>query len=230
MKDEVLGNLSMDETKLAALGSALSVNSERMPLTVLHGFLTALISSPELAKPSEWLPYVLGIDPSMKADVTDDMVHLLMSFHNKIAGDLLNEETYSLITYTSHCIHTEKTATEGEITDWCQGYIEGMHFDACWDDEAVMLAFPIAVLAKEMNLKGTLDANGNMIEDDTEHLKTFCEMLPEVIQDIYFYFLEQRLPRHTPASSPKIGRNERCPCGSGLKYKKCCLNETEVYH
>ncbi|MEP3198214.1 MAG: NERD domain-containing protein [Lentilitoribacter sp.] len=22
----------------------------------------------------------------------------------------------------------------------------------------------------------------------------------------------------------KIGRNERCPCGSGLKYKKCCLN------
>ncbi|WP_366919527.1 SEC-C metal-binding domain-containing protein [Hydrocarboniphaga sp.] len=20
----------------------------------------------------------------------------------------------------------------------------------------------------------------------------------------------------------KIGRNERCPCGCGLKYKKCC--------
>ena len=22
---------------------------------------------------------------------------------------------------------------------------------------------------------------------------------------------------------PKIGRNEPCPCGSGLKYKKCCM-------
>ena len=22
----------------------------------------------------------------------------------------------------------------------------------------------------------------------------------------------------------KIGRNEPCPCGSGLKYKKCCLD------
>jgi hypothetical protein len=22
----------------------------------------------------------------------------------------------------------------------------------------------------------------------------------------------------------KIGRNEPCPCGSGLKYKRCCLN------
>jgi len=23
---------------------------------------------------------------------------------------------------------------------------------------------------------------------------------------------------------PKIGRNAPCPCGSGLKYKKCCMN------
>ena len=23
-------------------------------------------------------------------------------------------------------------------------------------------------------------------------------------------------------TEPKIGRNEKCPCGSGLKYKKCC--------
>ena len=22
---------------------------------------------------------------------------------------------------------------------------------------------------------------------------------------------------------PKIGRNEPCPCGSGKKYKKCCM-------
>lgn len=25
-------------------------------------------------------------------------------------------------------------------------------------------------------------------------------------------------------SNRKIGRNEKCPCGSGKKYKKCCLN------
>jgi preprotein translocase subunit SecA len=24
-------------------------------------------------------------------------------------------------------------------------------------------------------------------------------------------------------STPKIGRNDPCPCGSGKKYKKCCL-------
>jgi uncharacterized protein YecA (UPF0149 family) len=24
--------------------------------------------------------------------------------------------------------------------------------------------------------------------------------------------------------APKVGRNDPCPCGSGKKYKKCCLN------
>ncbi len=33
---------------------------------------------------------------------------------------------------------------------------------------------------------------------------------------------------HAPAvtyqrSAPKVGRNDACPCGSGKKYKKCCL-------
>lgn len=26
-----------------------------------------------------------------------------------------------------------------------------------------------------------------------------------------------------PVRSAKVGRNEPCPCGSGQKYKKCCL-------
>lgn len=26
----------------------------------------------------------------------------------------------------------------------------------------------------------------------------------------------------------KIGRNESCPCGSGKKYKKCCLERDSV--
>ncbi|WP_369291525.1 SEC-C metal-binding domain-containing protein [Sphingobium sp. DC-2] len=24
-------------------------------------------------------------------------------------------------------------------------------------------------------------------------------------------------------STVKVGRNEPCPCGSGLKFKKCCI-------
>lgn len=35
---------------------------------------------------------------------------------------------------------------------------------------------------------------------------------------------QQRQPDRAPGVrwSPKVGRNDPCPCGSGLKYKKCC--------
>jgi hypothetical protein len=29
-------------------------------------------------------------------------------------------------------------------------------------------------------------------------------------------------PQGRPANVPKPGRNDACPCGSGIKYKKCC--------
>ncbi|MBI3925366.1 MAG: SEC-C domain-containing protein [Armatimonadetes bacterium] len=38
--------------------------------------------------------------------------------------------------------------------------------------------------------------------------------------------LESLQPRSKP-TGPRAGRNERCPCGSGRKYKKCCLSADE---
>jgi SEC-C motif len=37
---------------------------------------------------------------------------------------------------------------------------------------------------------------------------------------------QARHPHHAAAISTRqpVGRNDRCPCGSGKKYKKCCLN------
>jgi tetratricopeptide (TPR) repeat protein len=28
---------------------------------------------------------------------------------------------------------------------------------------------------------------------------------------------------------PKVGRNEPCPCGSGKKYKRCCLGKDQAF-
>lgn len=37
--------------------------------------------------------------------------------------------------------------------------------------------------------------------------------------------LREGIPKLIPIHrlTPKIGRNAKCPCGSGKKYKKCCL-------
>lgn len=33
---------------------------------------------------------------------------------------------------------------------------------------------------------------------------------------------------HTFVRRTKIGRNAQCPCGSGLKFKKCCIQQGVV--
>ncbi len=38
----------------------------------------------------------------------------------------------------------------------------------------------------------------------------------------HWYFTEGSLAKPRPIVVDKIGRNDPCPCDSGLKYKKCC--------
>ncbi|HNQ01449.1 MAG: SEC-C domain-containing protein [Syntrophobacterales bacterium] len=41
-------------------------------------------------------------------------------------------------------------------------------------------------------------------------------------------FLEKLFsPEKSPAKKPETGRNDACPCGSGKKYKRCCLDSDE---
>lgn len=38
----------------------------------------------------------------------------------------------------------------------------------------------------------------------------------------WVYVDGQMNPHSAPRQGSKVGRNDPCPCGSGLKYKKCC--------
>jgi uncharacterized protein YchJ len=40
-----------------------------------------------------------------------------------------------------------------------------------------------------------------------------------------FYKKPEPVYQQIPVKKKKIGRNEPCPCGSGKKYKRCCLNK-----
>jgi len=39
----------------------------------------------------------------------------------------------------------------------------------------------------------------------------------------HWRYLDGKLNKGAPISVKKMGRNEPCPCGSGKKYKRCCL-------
>ncbi len=52
---------------------------------------------------------------------------------------------------------------------------------------------------------------------------------PSLIDKIYYE--KNGIPYHypgiteTPRKRNKVGRNDKCPCGSGLKFKKCCIDK-----
>ncbi|MEN8150382.1 MAG: SEC-C metal-binding domain-containing protein [Planctomycetota bacterium] len=58
----------------------------------------------------------------------------------------------------------------------------------------------------ERRLRGLLD-------------RPLIDVIPETAPDIYGGFTVKR-------AAPRVGRNEPCPCGSGKKYKRCCLDRT----
>ncbi|MGD9164120.1 MAG: SEC-C metal-binding domain-containing protein, partial [Chromatiales bacterium] len=59
--------------------------------------------------------------------------------------------------------------------------------------------------------------------------ETIKQAITPNVRSIHAYWLERR-EGYPPSSSPvrrnasKVGRNDPCPCGSGKKYKKCCLH------
>jgi SEC-C motif-containing protein len=62
---------------------------------------------------------------------------------------------------------------------------------------------------------GTEDKVEKVLHEKAEFLR---------IDGVWLYNREARLgPAPYKATAPKPGRNEPCPCGSGKKYKHCCL-------
>ena len=81
-----------------------------------------------------------------------------------------------------------------------------------------------------------LETVGGGPEDETGEV-SFCAhylvhgMPQELREDAFFrrengqwFYVEGNVHARKPLrrDSPKVGRNDPCPCGSGKKYKKCC--------
>ena len=71
--------------------------------------------------------------------------------------------------------------------------------------------------------KAYVDFSAYGIEDNIEKvLHEKAEFLR--VNGTWLYNREARLgPAPYKATTPKVGRNDPCPCGSGKKYKQCCL-------
>ncbi|MCK4749473.1 MAG: SEC-C domain-containing protein, partial [Bacteroidales bacterium] len=46
------------------------------------------------------------------------------------------------------------------------------------------------------------------------------------LRSIYAHCKKKNFAHAQQIHSPEVGRNDPCPCGSGEKYKKCCLRKS----
>ena len=77
------------------------------------------------------------------------------------------------------------------------------------------------------------NVNTGMIMDAVENTKDYAdknEAMQAAIDNDQLKKLQVLAQRYKDAHTQKvreyskIGRNDQCPCGSGAKYKNCCMN------
>lgn len=101
------------------------------------------------------------------------------------------------------------------------GFLDGINdslvtpnlIDTMEEDTRVSLAFD-----KEKLYKNMVDAKADWLYELPQWNEIFD---PETKKRLY---LEQK-KSGTVIVGRKIGRNDPCPCGSGKKYKQCCMNK-----
>ncbi len=117
-----------------------------------------------------------------------------------------------LTTFLTHACSIRQIAPqELEEEDIRQGFLGGLKSLAIPDDGQPMIPQLIGDFLADMQRRGRLaggEAHGAMV----------IAMKDGFLRDLR----DTVAPIERVAS--KIGRNDPCPCGSGRKYKKCCLH------
>ena len=67
------------------------------------------------------------------------------------------------------------------------------------------------------------DMNEGLKSNNKQEFLSITDRYHEIVTTWSGYFEEEKSPSTMQASVTKTGRNDPCPCGSGKKYKKCCL-------
>lgn len=54
--------------------------------------------------------------------------------------------------------------------------------------------------------------------------------IPQMLEQMNLQREQDQSPQQIVRDAPKTGRNDPCPCGSGLKFKKCCGDSGRALH
>jgi uncharacterized protein len=205
--------------RLEKLLASETFHGEAMPLDALQGLFFAVASAPDLVLPSRWLPVALGERPEYAShEQAQEAYELVMRFYNQCVRAAAAED-FALLLY-------RREDGSDDLETWCAGFLDGVDlsepdwYEAGDRDEVDELLFPFIVLAGELPDK---EQRQFKPAEWQELVKSCEETIGDAIVEIREYWNVLRNPPATVRrESPKTGRNDPCPCGSGKKFKRCC--------
>jgi len=227
----------LTDEELARLGDALlyrfdedddAIDGDEGVLDVseLDGLLTALISLPDMIMPSQWWPMIWGdYLPAFGSEKEYEQVFSwVVRLWNGIAANLMQQPADVEPMFYEREVDGRMYTI---VDEWCEGYMRGIELalirGASLDSEVEDLLYPIRAFTE------AADWPGHDLPNFAETEKLQQLIVPNV-RALHAYWFEQRedpIPAEsTPVrrSMPRVGRNDPCPCGSGKKFKKCCLH------
>jgi len=112
------------------------------------------------------------------------------------------------------------------VDEWCEGYNRGVALSReQWNVDELNMKILLAPI-----LAFTESTNWAAHEFETpEETNKIRKAITPKVREIHAYWLARR-NEASPVSqpfrheTPPVGRNDPCHCGSGKKYKKCCLH------
>jgi uncharacterized protein len=230
--------LSPEEVvELDEMLAADTQDRETLDVVMLDGFLAGVLLQPETVLPTVWLPLVFAAEASALPPDGVQLsaaIDLIMRRYNEIAACIVAREPFNPILFEAVDEHGNPLRGKAGIKallPWAAG------FATAYD------AFP--ALAQMVDTDDDLAASVTGIlrhlspgpeatdEEREEHAREAAELdrespladLDDAIDGVIASVLDiadvTRPNRPIQRATPKVGRNDPCPCGSGRKYKQC---------
>lgn len=186
----------------------------------LDGYFTALVSGPEIVLPSRWYPALWGKTCDPEWDSQSEFEHcfqLLVRHMNSIVTTLMERPE------TFHAMRESRDIEGGLVKigdDWCFGYMRGVALGGGWVD----LPPALKPQLRAIELYGREDNYRSLVGMTKCEREDSAKLIEPAVRTLHAYWLAQRSALAPVRAEVKIGRNEPCPCGSGKKFKQCCLH------
>lgn len=232
----------LSDAEFAELDELLAATPQPLdPLdaVMLDGYLCGVLVQPVLLARSDWLPPVFdlegqalpeSVDPAWRARCTALIERRYASLQRSLADDGWIDPLVLELDQSDEPAMPEELRALGPVSSALMPWVSGFQYAAIRfpdlaqsDNEAVMDAMDRLY----RHLPSETDEDREMAAAlDREHP---LETLEKGIEDLVLTIAEladlTRAARFhvepVRRDTPKVGRNDPCPCGSGRKFKQC---------